>query len=766
MRKGIKTMLAGALALCFAVPALAGCSSVSALEGDYSGEVSSNGGFVVEKGNYFYFINGKEEYTASNDFGSVVKGSLMRIAKSALVSGSYGEAETVVPSLMVAGDYSSGIYLYGDRVYYATPTTAKNQSGSVENSYLDFKSTKLDGTDTCDLYFRLEDNTTPYRFVEENGVVYCMYVEDSDIYSFNTAKRTSTLLVQDAGSYLFSQNVEKPGVYYTLPVQVDIDKPSNYTDKYTQIYYVSASVTEAPYLYEYDKDYLDDYRKENGKDALPYVNLGTIVLDGRGSDSAFTQYNHNEDTVAYTPSGYTYSLVAYANDGLYYTRSYVDTTGSKGDGGWLFFLSDENANSSSWNAVSGNADTSLVGAGEYNDIVAYDTGKASSSAIFLREGGAHSYLYVENNAIFRNDVKEAGNGIEVKTTRIADAVSSATLLYTERSGEFGYVYYSDEGINGKALCRAVYNGEESDYNALLADAEYQPVKIAPIDYASDWYAPEKIGDYLFFCNAEAIQDTSYNYISVMDLKGTNKDVASLNEKFKAITSEIMDVKTKYNALGNLMLYHYWSAADNPVFNRYYLDQGMSGATVYENTDYFTAALKEAEEEGYTDTYLYSDYFKNTFRDFRDKTGEYEGAFVDENGKSYSVQSYFYHWIGKLTDDDLEGIDGIYKDSLVLSVTVEEEEEEFPVWAIVLIVVGSVLVVAGVALGITIPLVLRSKKKGHAETPKAEKLVVDTTDDENIDVYADDAEETVEISSVAEPEEVSAEIEVKEPEEKE
>lgn len=748
MRKGIKTILAGTLALCFAVPAFVGCSSGTALEGDFSGEVSSNGGFVVEKGNYYYFINGKQEYTASNEFGSVVKGSLMRIAKSALSGGAYGEAEIVVPSLMVAGDYSSGIYIYGDRVYYATPTTAKNQSGSVENSFLDFKSTKLDGTDTSDLYFRLEDNTVKYRFVEENGVVYCMYVEDSDIYSFNTADKKSTMLVQDAGSYLFSADVEKPGVYYTMPVQVDIDKPSNYTDKYTQIYYVSASVTEAPYSYEYDKDYLSDYRKENGKDAMPYVNLGTIVLDGRGSDSAFTQYNHNEGTTAYTPSGYTYSLVAYANDGLYYTRSYVDTTSSTGDGGWLFYLSDENARSTSWNAVSGNADTSLFGAGEYNDIIAYDTTKASSSALFLKEEGTHSYLYVENNAIFRNDVKEIQNGIEVKSTRIADSVSSATLLYTETSGEFGYVYYSEAGTNGKALGRAVYNGEEGDYNALLANSDYQPVKIAPIDYASDWYAPEKLGDYLFFSNAEALQETSYNYICVMDLKGTNKDIASLNEKFEEITTEITDVRAKYSALGNLMLYHYWTAADNPVFNRYYLDQGMSGKTMYENTDYFNASLKEAEEEGYTDTYLYSAYFKDTFRAFREGTGEYQDKFVDETGKSYAVQSYFYHWIGRVTDDDMEAIDKVCQDSLVLSVTVDETEEGgLPVWAIVLIVVGSVLVAAGIAAAIAIPLVLRSKKKGQAEKPKAEKLAVDTTDDENIDVYADDDSE-----AVGEPEE--------------
>jgi hypothetical protein len=44
--------------------------------------------------------------------------------------------------------------------------------GEVNNSWIDFKSAKLDGTETMKgYYFRLSNNAVKYRFVEENGVV-------------------------------------------------------------------------------------------------------------------------------------------------------------------------------------------------------------------------------------------------------------------------------------------------------------------------------------------------------------------------------------------------------------------------------------------------------------------------------------------------------------------------------------------------------------------------------------------------------------------
>jgi len=117
MRKSVKKFAIAFLAIVLAFATFVGCAgnyTQKALDGDISGEVKSNGGFVVEKGNYVYFINGSEDYTVKNKFGDVTKGSLMRIAKTDLAAGNYAETDVVVPLLFVSQDYNSGIYVYGD----------------------------------------------------------------------------------------------------------------------------------------------------------------------------------------------------------------------------------------------------------------------------------------------------------------------------------------------------------------------------------------------------------------------------------------------------------------------------------------------------------------------------------------------------------------------------------------------------------------------------------------------------------------------------
>ena len=89
MRKGFKKFIAIAAAAVMAAGtlSLAACGEKTIqLDGYPDGEVISNGGFVVEKkgsqGDYYYFINGSESYTADNTYGTPVKGALMRVKVS------------------------------------------------------------------------------------------------------------------------------------------------------------------------------------------------------------------------------------------------------------------------------------------------------------------------------------------------------------------------------------------------------------------------------------------------------------------------------------------------------------------------------------------------------------------------------------------------------------------------------------------------------------------------------------------------------------
>ncbi len=738
MRKLPKKLLTActAVALTFSVLAFPACTSFTPLSGDYNaGEVSSNGGFVVEKGNYCYFINGVETYTSDNTYGTPVKGALMRILKSDLDSGK-NSAEIVVPSLMVAADYTSGIYVYGDRVYYATPTTVKNTSGTVENSYLDFKSAKLDGSDVRS-YFNISDNATVYRYVEVNNVVYLMYVDGSDLHSYNTNEKKDTLLAAGTKAYVLnSTDKTDPTFYYTMGVTVDIDKKDGSSERgYNQIYSVTADVTKAPYEYKYDQAYLDE---NDGKE--PYTNLGTIVLDGIGANyvESPTQFTHDlkEGVTPLSPSGYTYELQSYTNGGIYFTRTGLDKTSSVGETGWLYYLAKDKT-ASGWNSVSGNASDKL-------DAIAQSTTNASKSAIFYTENGAHHYLYVDGANMFRADVKKDGSAM-ADTTLIARGVSGATLVSIDNTSDstYHYVYYTMSGTTGKKISRAVYNGTEDDYKVLNYDQNeaYQPVQVLNIENANSWYEFEIVDGKVFFADTEALGSTSYNYISCVDLTNgsgklmNNVELAAYNDRYDELVGTdgyFTTLSEDYSNLSNAVKYYFYAGQDE-LFYRDAKDYKFSDGYLTYETSLFYTNIQNAVKEGKKTTYLYSEEEQELFKAYTEGKGD-SAKFVDEKGVSYRTRSYFVTRLGQMSDADRDSYESYWK-TYLKNYTVVEEETSMPTWAWVLIGVGIGVVV--VAIGLSVFFVLRAKKRKDEAGEEEELLYVDTTDDKDVDVYADD-----------------------------
>ncbi len=696
-------------------------------------KAESNGGFAVKKDGFVYFINGAEENTADNEYGDVVKGSLMRIADSDLQAGDYSKAETVVPMLFVAQNFDAGIYIYGDYVYYATPTTDKNLSGDVENTWIDFKRAKLDGSETMkSYYFRLEDNTSAYRFVEdENGVVYCLYEEDSALKSFNTSTKKTTTLVSGAKSSFFYdvKDPTSPYVYYTMSVTVDVDTSHASTSDYDQLYRVSAAATatvnadEASYTvsngktYDFDKSYLEKLNKEakeNDTDepydfddytTYPYVNLGDLVLDGVGTNSTKTVYNYDTTTAPIPLDGYNYTISSYQNGGVYFTRTDLPQTSSSGENTNLYFLADADTKEN-WNAISGNAtgkDSKIV-------TVASDTKNATSSAVFsVDKDGAHNYFYVTSDG----DLYRQWSANKIK---IASGLSNATLWKLDKelnelaSGESAYLYYYASASVGNSLVRINCTGADSDYKKaeLLPTEEkekdeYTPKSLDFLTFNDSWYKPEFFGDVILYSNAQSFGDVSYNYVYATKM-GTAAEIVAANEAYASVTDYISEAKT-----------------DVQTAMTYYFRTGK------------TAAYDDVID-------LYSDSEQAAFTEFVKK---FEG-----DAPEFKLESSYLQLVGTLNETDAEAIDEAWVDSLLSETTEEDEDDGLPTWAIVLIVVGSVLVVAAATL---IPvLVIHSKKKAKAKADEAtvnayKRKKIDTTDDKTIDVYADDEEpaETVE-----------------------
>lgn len=720
-------------------------------EADATKDGLDNGGFAVEKDGYVYFINGKETHTADNVYGDVVKGSLMRIKTSDLNAGKYDNATEVIPMLFVAQNYNAGIFIYGDYVYYATPTTAKNMHGEVSNTYIDFKSARLDGTETMkNYYFRLSSNSANYRFVEVEDVVYCMYEEDGALKSYNTSTGDTTVLVK-GGTYTFDTNdLSNPNVYYTMNVSYNVDSDAPTKASYNQVYKVNAAATvdkatfnakEASYTvkggrtYDFDQNWMKEQNdaaretaKKNGKEyeavynfddysTYPYVNLGSLVMNGVGKNYAGDNYSDtrfNDDQTKKVAAddckefiGYTYTISRYDNDGIYYTKA---------DDTKLYYL----AESATAAPIKADSAASVVTSKLATDII--------SKALFEVNGDVHTYLYIENDQI----KKGSSNSDDVIT--LCKAPTNATLWKTVDS----VLYYYAAGTNpvtsaastGMQLSRIDYTGEAKEYqnlSSLIADEKYKPVTISYVDFVTpdSWYKPEMYGNTLLFANTEAIGGNSYNYIYATDISFDK--ITANNEKYEA-AYEAMDDATEKDSVKKAMTYYYRTGDVNLI-----------------------EELKDSE--------LYTAEEYDVFEEYVAKSKATDGFGTVAGLTAEGVYTGIGQ-VGAINDADKETIEEDWRSTLPVETSEEEEDEGLATWIICVIIAAAVVVVAAAVTATVIIVNNRKAAKAEAEaTVNAYKRKkVDTTDDKTIDVYADEEEE-VTVETVEETSEEAIEAEV-------
>ncbi len=236
VKKLLKTIALVAVTAAVALSAVAcGASWTSSVTLTNPGNVLQNGGFVAETDNYVYFINGEETYTENNKLGKPVKGALMVAEKSKLADGS-AEAQTVVPKLFAAGDVNAGVYIYGDKIYYATPSVKKDTSGNAATEYLDVCSSTLDGK-THTTYTTVKGNSTNYRFVQTDSSVHFVYYnsEETSLVDYNVTAKSETVIEDEVSAATFVANgaLSSAAVLYTV---VPKNENTNQTEAFNVLY--------------------------------------------------------------------------------------------------------------------------------------------------------------------------------------------------------------------------------------------------------------------------------------------------------------------------------------------------------------------------------------------------------------------------------------------------------------------------------------------------------------------------------------------------
>ncbi len=708
--------------------------------------VISNGGFLVQTGDYVYFINGMENYNADNTFGEVLKGSVQRIKKSDLEGGNYSYTETIVPSIAYAGQYNAGIYIFGDYIYYTTPSTQKDGSGNVLNSTLDFRRTTLDGAETDRTHlWQCTDNSVDYRYAEVDGNVYILYALSENLYgtsttnihSVNVSTGTDTLLAYNVESYVFdTENPANPVAYYTMKVPYFVGGSSTYS--YNQVYRVRADVAQSPR--EYDFSEVEDYDAE--KDPV-YVNYGDYVFDGIGTtqsqtEGRVTQFNfahwHTDKTYSIANSEYTYTLDSYKDGELLYTRK--ESVGSSV--GARYKLSDEAVDSDANGSVDGSWDAIESNSQAEKFLILSD----SNSYEFFTLGGKTYAINTGSSGITKGELV---NGVVEDVYTISEDASAEALFIRSETTDIGenvYLYYSMSGGNGHTFYRIAIDGEEADYKDLSTETEwnntwtYRGVRILDLDACADWYEPEFVGNTLVFAS-ETYGMSSYNYIMACDLGKdgkmlTNKQIHDLNEKFEEVTEKIEDYDDETNADGSMA---YENLSNALKYYYYTLDE-----------DYLDELIKAyVDIEGRDEEYFYSVRSAEIYHEFARVQGDWaeylQDAKVRNGGTVYANnRDYYYGLLGKMTESDKDGLTDYYKSQFMQSYPVDDSTwwDNLSAGAkagiIIGICAGGLVVLGGIAVAVIFAVKHYKKKKQGGVNDS--KMKVDITDDKNVNVYDD------------------------------
>ncbi len=741
------------------------------LEGDISGEVVSNGGFAVEKGNYVYYINGVEDNTANNTYGEVHKGALMRISKSDLAAGNYASSQTVVPLVMYSGNYNGGIYVYGDYVYFSTPSTARDAGGTTLNTRLEFKRAKLDGTEVMsDYYFQSQSTDLDYRFVEDDGKVYLLYAlsetydeeERTNIHSLELETRTDTLLAYDVASYLFdSDDAANPCVYYTMDVSYNLGTDNRADAGYNQIYRVSASAKEADGR-AYDFSYVEDYDPET--DPL-YVNLGEFVFDGIGSLSGLTQFNYGytadkagtRPEGANTISGYNYDLVSYENGTLYYT---VETE----DEPVLLYVKDSELGES-WDPVAGNPSAKdtygskllLLDASAVADYTYLESADGTPSGVIYTDNGmlmTSVYGTDDKKGTLTDDIRLAKAADEITVFAVNTEKAKVSNEASAEEKEFTFLYYgfTGDGGNSYSVHRVALGGTASDYMQYPVDdstSNYKDTKILDLDVAANWYMPEILAGHFFFASNTSDM-TDYEYIMAFDLRPegsaadgavtmSNADIADVNDVYDKVMgtdkSIVADIDTeKYEHLPDALRYAFYTGDKEYMAE---LDE------MWENSDAEDAEVPYSADEERMYLAFITPAADNEYSEFAEYTRKVNGEDVFATSRKY-----YYNLVGTMTEDEEESyIEALRSDYM----QAEPEEEQSDGWYdglsaggkagfIIGMCACGLLVIGGAVL---LTLFLLRKKNKRLPIYKKARIKVDTTDDKDIDVYFNDENKTEE-----------------------
>lgn len=215
-----KKILSGALAILMMVITsvmFVGCSG----KDNYSNEaIASNGGIAVIKDGYMYYIAGgtdqlKEPTEEMVNASSIYK----RPVDEAGNPIDSGKVELVYKG--IAGFTYGELYMFGDYLYFATPSGKISNTASKMTDRTSFCRVRKDGKKYEVLYTTETKDKLKYQYYNPtNEELYLVILEGTELYSINIKKDKKIELSSDVSSVAFSSDLGRgagadPYIFYT-----------------------------------------------------------------------------------------------------------------------------------------------------------------------------------------------------------------------------------------------------------------------------------------------------------------------------------------------------------------------------------------------------------------------------------------------------------------------------------------------------------------------------------------------------------------------
>ncbi len=307
-----KILITALITLLVLAVLLAGCESYrneTFSMGDKDAVVQSNGGLVVKQGDYLYFVNGYTGYTSdaeANWFGNVLKGAILRIKEGDDIS----LAEVIVPKNIMGAYSDSGFSIYGDYIYYVSPSVAESKSGAVKTDITQFMRTRLDGQETR-VIFQSEASSLVYKYTPYGLVYYLdgtLYRKAYDSKHFYPDENGEVLADEIAAVHFPKSPTYDKNVGETLADYIFYTKASEDMYDYSnRLYVINATGTVNKLL-------VDKFTYTNNPDKNAPLVFSLAIISSIAEADGLTLYYTKTAFVGTSSSGTVKGLFAYKLD--------------------------------------------------------------------------------------------------------------------------------------------------------------------------------------------------------------------------------------------------------------------------------------------------------------------------------------------------------------------------------------------------------------------------------------------------------------------